>query len=78
MKYLTLAAALLLAAPAVAGQCPMDMQKIDAALESASLSEAEMAKVRELRALGEEQHEAGNHAASVATLAEAKEILGVN
>ncbi|SEK29259.1 hypothetical protein SAMN05443999_101153 [Roseovarius azorensis] len=78
MKYLTLAAALFLAAPAIAGQCPADMAKIDAALESASLSEADMAKVKELRALGEEQHEAGDHAASVATLAEAKEMLGVN
>ena len=78
MKYLTLAAALFLAAPAIAGQCPADMAKIDAALESASRSEADMAKVKELRALGEEQHEAGDHAASVATLAEAKEMLGVN
>lgn len=77
MKYLTLVAALMLAAPALAGQCPADMAKIDAALESASLSEADMAKVKELRSLGEEQHTAGNHDASVATLAEAKTMLGI-
>lgn len=78
MKYLTLAAVLMLATPVVAGQCPMDMKKIDAAMESASLSEADKARVTELRALGEEQHEAGDHAASVATLAEAKALLGID
>ncbi|WP_104017720.1 hypothetical protein [Roseovarius nitratireducens] len=78
MKYLALIASLTLAAPAIAGQCPMDMSKIDAAMEEASLSDAEMTKVKELRALGEEQHEAGDHAASVATLAEAKDMLGIN
>jgi len=78
MKYLALVTTLALATPAVAGQCPMDMAKIDTAMEEASLSESEMATVKELRALGEEQHEAGDHAESVATLAEAKEILGIN
>jgi len=66
-----------LATPALAGQCPMDMAKIDAAMSEASLSESEMATVMELRTLGEEQHEAGDHAESVATLAEAKDILGI-
>jgi hypothetical protein len=78
MKYLALIASLTFAVPAIAGQCPMDMSKIDAAMEEASLSDAEMTKVKELRALGEEQHEAGDHAASVATLAEAKDMLGIN
>ena len=41
------------------------------------LSDEEKAKVTELRAKGEELHEAGNHAESVATLAEAKKILGI-
>lgn len=77
MKLLTFLTALALAAPAVAGQCPMDMAKIDAAMSEASLSESEMATVKELRALGEEQHEAGDHAASVATLAEAKTLLAI-
>jgi len=56
----------------------MDMAKIDTAMQEASLSDSEMATVTELRALGEEQHEAGDHAASVATLAEAKDILGID
>ncbi|WP_101067648.1 hypothetical protein [Roseovarius salinarum] len=78
MKHLALTAALaLLAAPAMAGQCPMDMAKIDAAMETAELSEARMAEVKALRAEGEALHEAGDHAASVETLAKAKEMLGV-
>lgn len=78
MKHLAVVIAMLVAAPAMAGQCPMDMQAIDAALETASLSEEDLAKVMELRALGEEQHAAGDHAASEATLAEAKAILGIS
>jgi len=77
MKYLALIAALALATPAVAFHCPLDMARIDEALPTATLSEADMARVRELRALGEEQHNAGDHAASVATLAEALALLGL-
>jgi len=79
MKRLLFAAAFsLMALPALAGQCPADMGKIDAALQSnSSLSAEEMAKVKQLRAEGEAQHEAGDHAASVATLAEAKAMLGI-
>jgi hypothetical protein len=36
-----------------------------------------MAKVKELRAKGEELHSAGDHQESIETLAEAKEILGI-
>ena len=64
-------------ATALANQCPGMMAEIDAALPSASLSEADRARVVELRARGEEEHQAGDHAASEATLAEAKEILGI-
>lgn len=78
MKHLLIVAALgLTAAPAFAGQCPMDMSKIDAAMASASLSDADMAEVQALRAQGEEEHNAGNHAASVETLAKAKMTLGI-
>lgn len=78
MKHLMIVAALgLSAAPVMAGQCPMDMSKIDAAMQTASLSEAEMAEVTALRAKGETLHEAGDHAASVETLAQAKAILGI-
>lgn len=64
-------------AAALATQCPSLMAEVDAALETASLSEEDKARVMELRAQGEQQHEAGNHAASEASLAEAKELLGI-
>ena len=65
------------AAPAFAFQCPADMAAVDAALATASLSEEDLAKVKELRATGEEEHAAGNHQASVDALAEAKVLLGL-
>ncbi len=79
IRKLTFAASLVvaLASPAFAFQCPADMGKIDAALASASLSNADLARVKELRARGEAEHKAGKHAASVATLAEAMAILGL-
>lgn len=70
-------AATLLASPAFAFHCPQDMAAIDAAMKTAQLSDADKAKVTELRAKGEEQHKAGDHAASVKTLGEAKQILGI-
>lgn len=79
MKALIPAAVLAFAltGPAFAFQCPTDIAKIDAALESADLSEAEKAQVTELRDEGERLHQAGDHQQSVDTLAQAKEILGV-
>lgn len=68
---------LVLAAPAFAFQCPMDMAKIDAALPTAQLTDEQKARVMELREEGEQQHASGNHQASVDALAEAKEILGI-
>ena len=78
-RYFVAAAfsAALFVAPAWAFQCPADMAAIDAAIASASLSAEDLAKVQELRARGEEEHAAGNHDASVATLAEAKTMLGI-
>ncbi len=80
MKALLAAAALTvsLAAPAFAFQCPSDVAKIDAALQTASLSDDQKAEVMRLRDEGERQHQAGQHQASVDTLAQAKEILGIN
>ncbi|MGD9535731.1 MAG: hypothetical protein AB7P52_03060 [Alphaproteobacteria bacterium] len=67
----------LVAAPAFAFQCPMDMKKIDEALNTAQLSEADRAEVTKLRAEGEAFHQAGKHDESVATLAKAKALLGI-
>ena len=74
---LPMAAALAFATPAFASQCPGDIAKIDAALQTASLSEADLAEVNALRAAGEQQHAAGNHPASIETLAKAKKILEI-
>lgn len=69
---------LTLAAPAFAFQCPADMKKIDEALAaSPALSAEDMDKVKELRAKGEELHNAGDHQASVDTLAEAMKLLDI-
>lgn len=72
------AASAVLAGPAFASHCPKDMAAIDAALPTASLSEADKAKVMELRAKGEEQHKAGDHTASVKSLEEAMGMLGIS
>lgn len=64
-------------AVAFAGSCPVQMAAIDAALPAAKLSEADMAKVAELRKKGEELHAAGDHAGSEAALGEAKKMLGL-
>jgi len=65
------------AAPAAARQCPQDMAKIDAALKTAQLSPADKTQVEQLRKEGEQLHNAGNHPASEAALAKAKEILKI-
>jgi hypothetical protein len=66
------------AAPAFAFHCPADIAKIDAALQTASLSAADKAKVMELRNEGEKMPQAGQHQQSVDTLAEAMKMLGIN
>jgi hypothetical protein len=76
-KIICVAAMFLFATPAFAFHCPADMAEIDAALPSASLTDEQMAQVKELRALGEKQHQAGDHAASIETLAKAKALLGI-
>ncbi len=81
MKSLISAAvlSLALAGPALAGSCPKLMAAVDAALaQSPSLTAEQMTEVTELRAQGEAQHGAGQHADSVESLNKAKEILGLN
>ena len=81
MLLRTLGAAVMmvmLATPALAFHCPKDMAKIDAAMaDNPNISDADKAKVMELRQKGEELHKAGNHQESVDTLAEAMKILGI-
>jgi hypothetical protein len=66
-----------LAAPAFAFHCPADVAKIDAALPSSSLSDAEKAEVTTLRNEGEALHNSGKHQEAVDTLAQALEKLGI-
>ena len=63
---------------ALAYHCPADMKAIDAKLATQpKLAEADLAKVKKLRADGEVAHKAGKHDESVKLLAEARKILGI-
>jgi hypothetical protein len=80
MKRVLLAGAVAIAltGTALAGQCPKLMGEIDAALAAGpSITAEQQAEVMKLRGEGEAQHAAGQHAESEATLAKAKEILGL-
>ena len=58
--------------------CPVDMKKIDAALEMApKLTSAQLTEVQKLRVTGETLHNEGKHKESVETLSKAMAILGV-
>ena len=80
MRRLTVfLAAALLSVPLWAAQCPADMAKIDAMLQSNPPSDpAVLAQVQQLRAEGEELHESGSHAKSVEVLGEALKLLESN
>ena len=79
MKSALLATALALAAgTAFAHNCPNEMKAIDAKLAThPKLSDADAAKVKQLRADGEAAHKAGKHDDSMKSLGEAKKILGI-
>ena len=77
-KLAVLLGALFVSAPALAFHCPADMKKIDEALSmNPKLAAEQMSEVKKLRAEGETLHKAGNHQASVDTLAKAMKILGI-
>ena len=79
MKKLLLALALASGAGLVlAHNCPNEMKTIDAKLATnPKLSDADAAKVKQLRADGETAHKAGKHDDSLKSLGEAKKILGI-
>ena len=79
MKNLLLAAMLSTACGlAMANSCPNEMKAIDAKLAtSPKLTDADMAKVKALRADGEAAHKAGKHDDSMKSLSEAKKLLGI-
>jgi len=77
--FAILVLAFLFSGPAHARHCPIDMKKIDKALaKNPDISAAQMTMVKELRALGAEQHSGKQHSDSVDTLAKAMEILGID
>jgi hypothetical protein len=67
------------ASPAFANSCPSHVKAIDAALAANpnSASPEDLAKAKELRDKGQAEHDAGQHAESMATLAEAEKLLGI-
>jgi hypothetical protein len=79
MKSILIATALALAAgTALAHNCPNEMKAIDAKLSmQPKLSDADAAKVKQLRADGEAAHKAGKHDDSMKALGEAKKILAI-
>lgn len=68
-------AAAVIASPAIAFHCPKDAAAIDHGIEVLDVSADVKAQAKELRDKGMEQHEAGNHAESVNSLAEAMRLL---
>lgn len=77
MKLIIAALALTASSLAFANRCPMEMKAIDAKLSTATLSAADMSKVKALRADGEKLHKAGKHEESEKALDEAKKMLGI-
>ncbi|NKQ11293.1 hypothetical protein [Pseudomonas sp. SST3] len=71
-------AAAFISMPLWAMHCPMDMAKIDEQLKTNPPSDpAILTRVKELRAEGEELHNAGDHEQSLEVLGEAQELLGM-
>jgi hypothetical protein len=75
---LALVAATILATPALVGQCPALTAQIEEALAAAAdLPEETRATVTAMLEEGMAQHEAGDHAASEATLFSPMEMQGI-
>ena len=79
MKTALVSLALAFAAgAALAHNCPNEMKAIDAKLATnPKLSEADAAKVKQLRADGDTAHKAGKHDDSMKALGEAKKLLAI-
>lgn len=77
MKKLVAIVLLSSATVVFAHNCPNEMKAIDAKMLSATLAEADMTKLKLLRAEGEKFHKEGKHTESMKALGEAKKILGM-
>lgn len=77
-KILFCALALVASTAAFANSCPKEMKAIDDKLAAnPTLAEADLSKVKTLRADGEKAHKEGKHDDSMKALSEAKKILGI-
>ncbi len=72
---LAAAAAVLIASPAFASECPKHMKALDEAMTK-NMSKA-TAEVKKLRADGEALHKAGKHADSMVALKKAEGMMGM-
>jgi len=62
----------------MAGSCPLQVKKIDAALAGKTdISDEMLTKVKSLRNEGEQLHKSGKHGESMSKLLEANSILGI-
>ena len=79
MKKLLTAIALtaFLSGTAFAASCPMHVKKVDDALATSTASEEVKAQAKALRDEGQALHDSGDHAGSMAKLAEAEALLGI-
>ena len=78
MKTLIACLLSLTATFAYAAHCPQEMKAIDAKLATGvKLTDADMAKVKQMRADGETAHKAGKHDESIKHLDAAKKLLGI-
>ena len=72
------AAAMLIATPALAGHCPKDVAAIDAALaKNPPLTAEQLTEAKRLRDEGARLHAAGQHGASLEALHKAMEIIEI-
>ena len=67
-----------LSVPAMAGHCPKDVKKIDAALKTSKFNKMQMSEAMGLRAKGDDQHTNGQHGDSLNSLRKAMKILGIS
>lgn len=79
MRNLLLCAALVaVTGSAFAYSCPDQIKAIDAKLATQpKLSDADAAKVKQLRAEGDAAHKAGKHDEAMKALGDAKKLLGI-
>ncbi len=66
-----------LSVPALAGHCPKDVKKLDAALPMSKLHKMQTWRVKGLRDKGDEQHKNGQHEDALKSLHEAMKKLGI-